>query len=139
MATKQDNVATLRQCYRDWIVAQGRDGTVWTRIFADEFHFGSAGGGSRRPGYFRATGTIEDLQAYFEGLARDWKMIEYRTDEFIAQGDSVVMRGFCEWEYRRTGKRIACIKFDYWRFDEGRVVEFYKSFDTAAMLAAMEP
>lgn len=135
----QDNVAVLRRCYREWVVCQGRDGTMWLEIIGDDFHFGSAGAGRRRPGYFRESTTRDDLQAYFEGLARDWKMIEYRTDEFIAQGDSVVMRGFCEWEYRRTGKRVACVKFDYWRFEEGRVVEFYESFDTAGMMAAMEP
>ena len=35
----------------------------------------------------------DELGRYFEGLARDWEMIEYKVDQFVAQGDRVVMLG----------------------------------------------
>src|SRR4029077_7171140 len=48
--------------------------------------------------------TRDQLAQYFAGIKRDWEMIEYVTEHFVAQGDRVVMLGRCSWRNRRTGK-----------------------------------
>jgi ketosteroid isomerase-like protein len=63
-------------------------------------------------------------------------MIYYKVDEFIADGDAVVARGSCAWTNKRTGKRAETPKVDFWRFKDGKAVEFYEYFDTAAAAAA---
>lgn len=139
MVTTVANVDVLRRSYNRWITSRGKEYRYWFDVFSAQFHFSSAGGGRNRPGYFQASEREEHLKAYFEGIVRDWKMIEFRTEEFIAQGDRVVVRIFCEWQYRRTGKTVSTHKLDYWRFEDGKAVEYYESFDTAAMIEAMTP
>lgn len=139
MTTTVDHVDLLKRCYNRWITSRGRDYRHWFDVFSADFHFSSAGGGHHRPGYFKALEREEHLKSYFEGIIRDWKMIEFRADEFIAQENRVVARIFCEWQYRRTGKTAPTHKLDYWRFEDGKAVEFYESFDTAAMIEAMTP
>ena len=64
-------------------------------------------------------------------------MIEYRPDEFVAQGDRVVMIGHCSWRAKTSGKVVSTPKADVWRFANGKAVEFYEFFDTAQVVAAM--
>ena len=64
-------------------------------------------------------------------------MIEYRVDHLVAQGDRVVMLGFCSFRHRKTGKVVSTPKADAWRFEGGMAVEFYEYFDTAQVHAAV--
>ena len=77
-----------------------------------------------------------ELRGYFNGLLSEWSMKHYTVDEYIAQGDVVVARGSCAWTHKKTGKLCETPKLDYWRFKDGKAVEFYEYFDTAAAAAA---
>jgi hypothetical protein len=55
--------------------------------------------------------------------------------EFVAQGDAVVMRGTMAWTNNATGKSFHSPKLDFWRFRNGKAIEFYEFFDTAAAIA----
>ena len=76
------------------------------------------------------------MKAYFDGLLTDWTMVHYTVDEYIAQGDTVVARGACAWTNKTTGKIAETPKVDFWRFRDGKAVEFYEYFDTACVAAA---
>ena len=77
-----------------------------------------------------------ELRGYFNGLLSEWSMKHYTVNEYIAQGDVVVARGSCAWTHKKTGKLAETPKIDYWRFKDGKAVEFYEYFDTAAAAAA---
>ena len=81
--------------------------------------------------------TRDQLAQYFAGIKRDWEMIEYVTENFVAQGDRVVMLGHCSWRNRHTGKVVATPKADSWRFADGKAIEFYEYYDTAQLRDAM--
>ncbi len=63
-------------------------------------------------------------------------MIHYTVDEFVAQGDAVFMRGSCSWRHKRTGRVVDTPKVDFWRFRNGKAVEFYEYYDTVRVVAA---
>ena len=78
----------------------------------------------------------DDFRRYFEGLLHDWEMIDYKTTVFIAEGDHVAMRGSTAWRNRHTGRVVDTPKADFWTFHDGKIVEFYELYDTAALFAA---
>jgi uncharacterized protein len=69
-------------------------------------------------------------------LRADWEMIHYTVDRFVAQSDAVFMRGSTAWRHRRTGKIVDTPKVDFWRFENGKAIEFFEYFDTARAFAA---
>jgi ketosteroid isomerase-like protein len=99
--------------------------------------FGSIAQGAPHVAYLTAYHSRDELGAYFAGLTRDWEMIEYRVDHMVAQGDRVVMIGQCSYRAKRTGKVCATPKADSRRFANGKAIEFYEYYDTAAVQAAM--
>ena len=73
----------------------------------------------------------------FAGLERDWQMIEFATEHFVAQGDRVVMLGRCAFRYKKTGKVVWTHKADSWRFAGGKAIEYFEFYDTAQVHAAV--
>jgi ketosteroid isomerase-like protein len=49
------------------------------------------------------------------------------------------MQGVCSWTHKGTGKTCETPKVDIWRFRDGKAIEFYELFDTAAAFAAATP
>ena len=47
-----------------------------------------------------------------------------------------VARGSTAWINKKTGKKAETPKVDFWRFRDGKAVEFYEYFDTACVAAA---
>jgi uncharacterized protein len=136
MSDEAQNVSILKQAYTKWSQSKGASAADWTSIFADNFKFGSIAQGGHGAAYLTAYQSRNDLAAYFEGIRRDWEMIEFTTDHFIAQDDRVVMIGHCAWRFKRTGKVVNTPKADSWRFAGGKAVEFYEFYDTAQLSAA---
>jgi uncharacterized protein len=136
MSQETQNVTILKKAYADWASSKGDSSDQWTAIFADNFKFGSIAQGGHGAAYLTAYQSRNDLAAYFDGIRRDWEMIEFTTDHFIAQDDRVVMIGHCSWRFKRTGKVVSTPKADSWRFADGKAVEFYEFYDTAQLSAA---
>lgn len=133
------NVDRLKAAFRAWHDSRGADTGVWLDLVADDFVLRSAGDG--RPGMeFSATrtgrGSVPD---YFAGLAADWEMIHYSADEFVADGDRVVVIGRCGWRHRRTGKPVESPVVSLWRFRGGKATEVFEMYDTAGAFAAARP
>ena len=137
MSEEVRNVELLRKAYACWSETRGESCNQWLDICADRIAFGSLANGPAGSPYLTAYQSRDELQGYFTGLQRDWEMMEYEVDHFVAQGDRVVMLGRCAWKFRKTGKVVWTQKADSWRFDNGKAVEFYEFYDTAQVLAAV--
>ena len=137
MSDEAANVAVLKDAYRRWHDSRGGSVDHWMSICDENIKFGSLAQGATGVEYLTSYNARDELKKYFNGLLRDWEMIEYRPDEFVAQGDRVVMIGHCSWRARASGKVVTTPKADVWRFANGKAVEFYEFFDTAQVVAAM--
>jgi ketosteroid isomerase-like protein len=89
-----------------------------------------------RPGQRRRRRGRAELEHYFAAIAKDWEMIHYAAEEFISEGDRVVMVGRCAWRHRTTGKEVQSPLAHVWRFRDGKAVEYFEFYDTAKAFAA---
>jgi ketosteroid isomerase-like protein len=130
------NIDLLRSAYKQWAMTKGITSDMWMPMLADDLKFGSLAAGAAHVAYLNNYDSKQALCAYFEGVSRHWSMIHHSADEFIANGDVVIMRGKMAWQNKRTGKVCTSPKMDYWRFRDGKVVEFFEFYDTAGVQAA---
>jgi ketosteroid isomerase-like protein len=139
MATHAENVAKLQDAYRQWHESKGKSVQAWVDLVADNVRLRSLADG--RPGvdFTREVRSKDEFMRYFTGLLGDWEMIHYTTDVFLVDGDRVVMRGSTAWKNRKTGRVVETRKADFVTFHEGKIVEFDEFYDTAAMMAALQP
>jgi hypothetical protein len=137
MSDAAQNVALLKQAYSHWADSKGESSDHWMSIVHDKIKFGSLAQGAQDLDYLTTYQSRDELGQYFAGLKRDWEMIEYVVEHFVAQDDRVVMLGRCSWRFKRTGKVVSTPKADSWRFAGGKAVEFYEYYDTAKLLDAM--
>lgn len=136
MTEESRNVELLERAYRRWSETKGGSADEWLAICSDRIAFGSIARGGGPTPYLTTYSSRHELKDYFEGIQRDWEMMEYMVDHFVAQGDRVVMVGRCAWRYRKTDKVVWTPKCDVWRFADGKAVEFFEFYDTAQVMAA---
>jgi uncharacterized protein len=137
MSDEARNVEILKAAYQRWSDSKGGSAEDWLKICADNIAFGSLAQGALEGARFLTAYNSRDaLKEYFAGLARDWEMIEYVAERFVAQGDSVVMLGRCSYRHKRSGKVVSTPKADSWKFSGGKAVEFFEYYDTAQVHAA---
>jgi ketosteroid isomerase-like protein len=139
MGSTSDNVAQLAAGYRQWHESKGASVKVWLDLMVDDVRCYSLAGGAPGAEFTAAIHSKKDFERYFNDLLADWEMIHYTTDDIIAQGDHVAMRGSTAWRNRKTGKVVDTPKADFWTFRDGKVVEFHEFYDTAALFAAATP
>jgi ketosteroid isomerase-like protein len=130
------NVAMLQEGYRRWHESRGASVDHWMTICAENINFGSLAEAPPTMAFAKTYSNREAMRSYFDGLLADWEMIHYTVGEFVAQGDAVFMRGSTAWRNKRTGQTVDTPKVDFWRFRDGKAVEFYEYFDTARVIAA---
>lgn len=137
MSEETRNVEILKHAYQRWADTLGGSVDDWMQICDQNISFGSlAQGTAEGAKYMTAYRSRDTLKEYFAGLERDWQMMEFATEHFIAQGDRVVMLGRCAWRYKKTGKVVWTHKADSWRFAGGKAVEYFEYYDTAQVHAA---
>jgi len=136
MAHTQDNVIQLKEVYRLWNETKGQSVRQWLDLLADEVCFRSLAGGAPGMEFTRNCGCRTEVAQYFAMMAADWEMMHYTVEEFIAQGDRVVMLGSCAWRHRRTGRVVETPKADFFTFKEGNIIDFLEFYDTAKAMAA---
>ena len=139
MSNEAANVKILEDAYRHWHESRGQGVKELLSICDPTISFGSVARGADPLAFAKQYDNRAALQAYFDGLLADWTMVHYAVDEFVAQGDAVFARGSCAWTNKKTGKTAETPKVDFWRFRDGKAVEFYEYFDTAHVLAAATP
>ena len=136
MANEAANVKILKDAYRRWNDSRGGSVEEIMEICAPDICWGSVPRGAAPLEFAKDCSSKDEMRGYFDGLLSGWTMEHYTIDEYVAQGDAVVARGSCAWVNKQTGKRAETPKVDFWRFRDGKAVEFYEYFDTASVAAA---
>jgi len=139
MSDEANNIAILKDAYRRWHESKGGSVDRWMTSCDENIKFGSLAQAAPEMAFARSYSNREALRGYFDGLLGEWEMIHYTANEFVAQGDSVFMRGATAWRNKKTGKSVETPKVDFWRFRDGKAVEYYEYFDTARVVAAATP
>jgi ketosteroid isomerase-like protein len=140
MTVETDNVAILKRAYEDWDKSKGAGTDYLIAVFHNDVQFTSlADGAPDAVAFTSARKGKEDFLAYIDGLTRDWEMIFYRVDDYVAQGDRVVAIGSTSWRNKKTRKVVTTRKVDIWRMKNGKAIEFSEYYDTAKLLAAAQP
>jgi ketosteroid isomerase-like protein len=130
------NVARLELAYARWNETRGGSIDYWMTLVDDNIQFGSLAQHAPQMQFATSYNNGLALRSYFEGLLAEWEMIHFTVDEFVVEGEAVVMRGHTAWRNRKTGKEVETPKVDFWRFRNGKAIEFYEYFDTASAFAA---
>jgi hypothetical protein len=104
MSDEASNVAVLKDAYRRWHDSKGGSVDHWMGVVADDIKFGSLAQAAPEMAFARSYSNSDALRGYFDGLLGEWEMIHYTASEFVAQGDTVFMRGSTDWRSKKTGK-----------------------------------
>ena len=130
------NVDILRDGYARWSDSKAGSAAHWMSLMVDDVHWCSLGAGGAGQEFTGACFNKQGVLSYFEALGAEWELVAYDADEFVAQGDRVVMLGRCHWRNRRTGKEVNSPKADVLRMRDGKIVAFMEYYDTAQAAAA---
>lgn len=139
-AEKNPHVVALRGAYKRWRDTRGGSADEILALFDVRVEMRSVLNSdvpSELAGVHRSK---PEAAEYFAALARDWEMLDYVVDQFIADGefgDDVVMIGRCAWRHRATGAVVDSPKVDIWHFDFGKVTRFTELFDSLAFARAV--
>ena len=137
---EEKNMAIVSAAYQQWHDSKGGSVENWIDLMSDDVQFQSMGEDSGEGlAFARAYRSMAKLADYFRGLLQAMEMIHYTADQYIAQGDTVVMIGSTAWQSKATGKRFDTPKVDVLKLRNGKVVEFAEYFDTAKVLATLQP
>lgn len=136
---EQTNAALLKQAYEYWDENKEQAFENWMNMIADDVSFSSLANGIAGMEFTRHCNCKNDVFRYFEELARDWEMLDFKMTEFVSQGDRVVAIGSCKWRFSKTGKEVESPKVDIFRLKDGKIVEFMEMFDTARAVACTQP
>ena len=139
MGSSSDNVAKLKTAYRQWHESKGGSVKGWLDLMVDDVRCYSLAAGAPEAAFTAPIVSKKDFERYFKGLLADWEMVHYKTDQFIAEGERVAVRGSTAWMNRKTGPVVDTPKADFWTFRDGKAVEFHEFYDTAALIAAAKP
>lgn len=127
----------LRQAYQLWSESRGAESDQWIDLFADTIEMRSVLTPDLPDDLAAIRRSLSGALEYFQTVARDWEMIDFRADRYVDGGDDVVMVGRCAWRNRATGKIVDTPKVDIWHFENGKAVSFLEMFDSLAFVRAI--
>ncbi len=136
--TEETNIEILRPAYAGWNESKGHTADQWMGLIADDVRWNSITDGAPGMEFTACRCTKNEVQDYLRELAEEWELLHYTVNEFIAQGDRVVVLSNCAWQHRRTGKCVESPKADILTMRDGKIVEFFELFDTAKAFAATQ-
>jgi ketosteroid isomerase-like protein len=127
----KSNLDLVRSTYEGSAEEKGRNllallakDVVWTE--AEGFPYG---------GTYRSAEAI--TANVFERLGADW--IDYRAEieQFVADGETVVVFGWYSGTYRATKRSMRAAFAHRWTVHDGKIVRFFQYVDSAMVRAAM--
>jgi uncharacterized protein len=130
-----ENLARLKAAYQAWHDSKGKSDDTWLALFAETISFGSLAEGNANMPFTARRQVKAEIRGYLEGLRAGWEMIHFTPSFFLEDGDRIVMFGHTAWRNRATGRAVETAKADFWRFKDGKAVEFFEMYDTAAAYA----
>ena len=138
MGDETRNVGLLKEAYKLWHETKGGSVDHWMGMVSDDIRFGSIARGAPPLAFTQPVSNKQALRGYFDGLLADFAMIHYTIENYVAEGDIVFVRCTTSWRAKKTGRAFETPKADFWRFRDGKVVEFYEFYDTAQVMAAAQ-
>ncbi|WP_170550638.1 nuclear transport factor 2 family protein [Ruegeria atlantica] len=136
MATEQNNKEILSEAYQLWHETKGGSVQHWLDISSENISFGSLAQGAAPVRFTAPRNNKNEMHGYLRDLTNEWEMIHYTVDHYIAEGDFVIAVGSTAWTNKATGKIADTRKVDVTRFRDGKMVEFFEYYDTAALIDA---
>jgi uncharacterized protein len=127
-----ETLTRLKAACKAWQETKGGSVEQWLELFADQIDFRSLADGRDNLPFTVRRRTKDELRDYFFAVAADWEMIHYTPGYFVEEGDRIVMMGSMAWRNRRTKASFESVKADFWRFKDGKAVEFLEMYDTSA-------
>jgi ketosteroid isomerase-like protein len=79
----------------------------------------------------------DDVRKLLEEFPTYWERVEVSPDEFIEDGDTVVVLGHVEATGKETGREVKYPFVHIWRFSDGTVNRMQNLFDTALAAEAL--
>ena len=125
------NADRVRHAYAQWHETKGGSPEAFLDLMAEDVRMNTVlDPPDLHPLAHERVG-IEDARDYLVSLVLHLEMIEFPTEEVVAQGDTVVWIGRCAWRDRKTGAEARTAKVDILRFNaEGKCVSVMEMFDT---------
>ena len=141
MATQRNpNAAALERLYSRWNETKGAAADEVLELLDDQIEMRSVLSAEMPTELAGHKTTRAQAGEYFAALARDWEMVDYVVDQFIADGEfgeDVVAVGRCAWRNRETGAEVDTPKVDIWHFEDGKATRFMEMFDSLAFARAV--
>ncbi|MFO1458776.1 MAG: nuclear transport factor 2 family protein [Verrucomicrobiota bacterium] len=134
-----DHVELLRRAYALWHETRGGSVEHWLGLMSGDVTIRSVAGAQPTLQFANPRDGLAEARHYFTALAAEWEMVHFTTEDFIAQGDRVVVLSRCSFRNRRTGREVESPKADVFRFRDGKIIEVVEFFDTAGAAAACQP
>jgi ketosteroid isomerase-like protein len=140
MAEWQAVIDRVKAVYAEWHNSKGENKDQWLDLISDGIDFRSlANDQAGIPWATNSTG-LAQVRAYLDGLTSTFKMEYFRVEQYVCQGDTIVVVGQTAWTNRATGKQAKTPKVDIWRFGtNGKAISFHEYYDTANLLQASTP
>ncbi len=80
----------------------------------------------------------EGFQKLFQNLAAHWDGLRYTPQEFIGDGETVVVIGQLTGKAKKSGKNLDITMYELWRMRKNKAIEGYSIvYDTAKMLEVL--
>ena len=128
------NTDTLKEGYQAF--ANG-DMEGATKNFADDVRW-EGSNTDRIPGSGTYTGKDEIVQNAWSAIPQTFDSFTLSPDEFIEQGDTVIVLGHQEAKAKSSGKEVKVPFVHVWRFEDGKVKRAQLLTDTAVVAEALE-
>ncbi|MEI9927667.1 MAG: nuclear transport factor 2 family protein [Sphingomonas sp.] len=123
-------VDRLRHAYQQWHETKGASSDLFLDLLADEIVMRTVLNPAEPHPMAQERIGIEHARDYLDSLVLNLEMLEFPTEEIVAQGDTVVWIGSCHWRDPRSGREARTAKADIWRFRDGKAVSVMEMFDT---------
>lgn len=132
-----NNVKALKKLYAQWHKTKGTSADQIIGLLASDVIWGSLSSGADPVAFTKTHKSREEVGNYFRGLADSFQMNHYNVNEYVAAGPYVLVLADISFTNKKTGKSFVSPKADLWRFNRGKVTEFYEYYDTAAVMATI--
>ena len=130
MTQTQANADKVRQAYAQWNESRGASPEAFLDLMAEDVRMNTNLDPPDLHPLAHERFGIENARDYLVSLVLHLEMVDFPTEEVVAQGDTVVWIGSCTWRDRKSGAETRTKKIDVWRFSDGKVVSVLEMFDT---------
>ena len=139
MTATIDDLDRLKEAYRVWSASGGDECDPWLALMSDDFEYGTLEDGAPGLEFSKHRRGKEAMMEGFQQLKRDWRMICHVADEFLRDGDRIVVLIRTTWQHRDSGKIVDSPAAHVWRYKDGKAISKFEFTDSSAWQRAAQP